>query len=144
MTHKFRFHCIAAVALALIACVFTTPAYFLENKTPQVHLKGISIKSIDWWNKTAQTELSILVDNPGPAVKLKELNYRLKLNDQQAAEGKYDKEIELPARARTAVELPCVIDLSSVPGVAWSVISEGFDVRYQFDTEFIVPLFPPI
>jgi len=130
--------------VAWIACVSTTPAYFLENKKPQVHLKGISIKSIDWWNKTARTELSILVDNPGPAVKLKELHYRLKLNDQQAAEGKYDKEIELPARASTAVELPCVIDLSSVPGVTWSVISEGFDVRYQFDTEFTVPLFPPL
>jgi LEA14-like dessication related protein len=144
MTHTLRFHCIVVVAMAWIACVSTTPAYSLENKKPQVRLKGISIKSIDWWNKTAQTELSILVDNPGPAFKLKELSYRLKFNDQQAAEGKYDKEIELPARASTAVKLPCVIDLSAVPGVAWSVISEGFDVRYQFDTEFTIPLFPPL
>ena len=134
---------IAALVVALI-CVSTTPSRSVEDQKPKAHLKGLSFKSIDWRNGTAQTELSILLDNPGPAFKLKNLSYRLKLNEKQAAEGKYDKEIDVPARASTTVELPCVIDLSSVPGVAWSVISEGFDVRYQFDTEFTIPLFPPL
>jgi LEA14-like dessication related protein len=84
------------------------------------------------------------VDNPGPALKLKDLSYRLKLNDQQAAEGKYEKQIELPANGSTTLELPCAIDLSSVPGIAWAVISGGFDVRYQFDSEFTVPLIPSL
>jgi len=145
MSNQIRINSRTAIpVLLIIGLCSIAPAYSLENEKPQVHLKGVSFKSIDWRNSIAQTELSIDVDNPGPALKLRDLSYRLKLNDKQAAEGKYEKEIELPARASTTVKLPCAIDMSSVPGVAWSVISEGFDVHYQFDTEFTVPLFPPL
>jgi len=141
---KFRIQWIAAIVVALIICVPTTQAQSLEGQKPQVRLKGLSFKSIDLRNRTAQTELSILVDNPGSAFKLKDLSYRLKLNDRQAAEGRYAKEIEIPDHASKTVKLPCAIDLSAVPGVAWSVISEGFDASYQLDTEFTVPVFPQL
>jgi LEA14-like dessication related protein len=111
-----------------------------ENK-PAVRLTGVSIKAIDWNNRTARTELAIAIDNPGPAFKLKDLSYRLKLNDKQAAEGKYDKEIEVPAHSSGKFDLPCAVDLSSLPGVAWSVVAGGFDVHYELETEFTVPLF---
>lgn len=113
---------------------------FEENK-PAVHLKGVSIKAVDWNNRTAETELSIAIDNPGPAFKLKDLSYRLKLNDKQAAEGKYDKDIEVPANSSATFELPCSVDLSALPGVAWAVVAGGFDVHYELETEFTVPLF---
>jgi LEA14-like dessication related protein len=142
--HKFSSRSIAAIAVVLTIGISTTTGYSPGNEKPQVRLKGLSFKSVDWQNGIAQTELTVVVDNPGPALKLKDLSYRLKLNDKQAAEGKYDKEIELPARASTIVKLPCAIDLSAVPGVAWAVISGGLDLHYQFDTEFTVPLFPPL
>jgi LEA14-like dessication related protein len=144
MPQKLRICLIAAIAVVFIIRIPTTPAQPSGEEKPQIHLKGLSFKSIDWANRIAQTELSIVVDNPGPAFKLRDLSYRLKLNDKQAAEGKYDKEIELPARASKTVALPCSIDLTAIPGVAWAVISGGFDVHYQFDTEFTVPLFPPL
>jgi LEA14-like dessication related protein len=140
----FRIEWIAAIVVLVMIGVSTTHGQSLEGQKPQVRLNGLSFKSIDLRNGTAQTELSILVDNPGPAFKLKDLSYRLKLNDKQAAEGKYAREIEIPDHASKTVELPCALDLSAVPGVAWSVISEGFDVHYQLDTEFTVPLFPPL
>ena len=135
---------IAAIAVVSIVWISTVPAQSVDSAKPQVRLKGLSFKSIDWANQIAQTELSIIVDNPGPALKLRDLSYRLKLNDKQAAEGKYNKEIELPPRASKTVELPCAIDLSAIPGVAWSVIAGGFDVHYQFDAEFTIPIFPPL
>jgi len=141
---SFRIRLIAAIAVVSIVWISTVPAQSVDSAKPQVRLKGLSFKSIDWANQIAQTELSIIVDNPGPALKLRDLSYRLKLNDKQAAEGKYNKEIELPARASKTVELPCAIDLSAIPGVAWSVIAGGFDVHYQFDSEFTVPIFPPL
>jgi len=144
LPYKFRIQWLAAIVVAFSICVPTTHAQSLEGQKPQVRLNGLSFKSIDLRNRTAQTELSILVDNPGPGFKLKDLSYRLKLNDMQAAEGKYAKEIEIPDHATKTVELPCAIDLSAVPGLAWSVISEGFDVHYQLDTEFTVPQFPPL
>jgi LEA14-like dessication related protein len=114
-----------------------------ENK-PTAHLKGVSVKTVDWNKRTAETQLSIVIENPGPAFKVKDLSYRLKLNDQQAAEGKYDKEIDLPAKSSAAFDLPCTVDLSALPGVAWAVIAGGFDVHYELATEFTVPLFPSL
>ncbi|HSE36634.1 MAG TPA: LEA type 2 family protein [Blastocatellia bacterium] len=83
----------------------------------------------------------IAIDNPGPSFKVKDLSYRLKLNEKQAAEGKYDKAIEVPADSKSAFELPCRVDLSALPGVAWAVVAGGFDVHYELETEFTVPLF---
>jgi LEA14-like dessication related protein len=71
---------------------------------------------------------------------MKDLSYRLKLNDKQAAEGKYDKEIQVPAHASAIFDLPCDVDLSAIPGVAWGVIAGGFEVHYELETEFTVPL----
>jgi LEA14-like dessication related protein len=130
------------VAVAfLIAVVLPAQTRALEENKPTVHLKGISIKAVDWNNRTAETEISIAIDNPGPAFKLKDLSYRLKLNDKQAAEGKYDKDIEIPAHSSATFELPCSVDLSALPGVAWAVVAGGFDVHYELETEFTVPLF---
>jgi len=84
--------------------------------------------------------MTIEIENPGPAFKVKDLNYRLKLNDLQAAEGKWDKEIELPEKSSASFDVPCSIDLSALPGVAWAVISDGFDVHYELETEFAVPV----
>ena len=125
----------------LIALVLSSHSPAVEEKKPTLQLQGVSIKSIDWRNQTAETGLSIAIKNPGPALKVKDLRYRLKLNEKQAAEGKYEKVIQIPAESMTTVELPCIVDLSALPGVAWAVVAGGFDVHYQLDTEFTVPLF---
>lgn len=140
----FRFHRPTQVSvnvafLLLLVVSGQTPA--LDAKKPSLKLKGVSIKSVDLSSRTAKTNLMISIDNPGPAFKLKDLSYRLKLNEKQAAEGKYEKTFEIPAQSSTIVEVPCSVDLSSLPGVAWSVISSGFEVQYELETEFTVPLF---
>src|SRR5262245_3286579 len=130
----------------VVACFFShavsAQAAVVEETKPSIHLKGASFKSIDWSNHSAQAELSISVENPGPAFKIKDLSYRLKFNEKQAAEGTYGKQIEVPAHSSITFELPCTVDLSVMPGVAWSVIAGGFDVHYELETEFTVPLFP--
>lgn len=130
---------VTAAFLLSLLCSSQTPAF--DDKKPVLHLSGVSIKSVDWSNRTAQTELLIAIDNPGPALKVKDLSYRLKLNEKQAAEGKYDTVLEVPADSKTTLELPCTVDLSALPGVAWAVVSGGFDVHYELETEFTLPLF---
>jgi len=51
------------------------------------------------------------------------------------------KDIEVPANSSATFELPCSVDLSALPGVAWAVVAGGFDVHYELETEFTVPLF---
>jgi LEA14-like dessication related protein len=127
--------------ISVLVLLLTAQAFGFEQKKPTLRLKGVSIKSIDWSSQTAETELSIAIDNPGPALKVKDLTYRLKLNEKQAAEGKYAKAIEVPAESALTFDLPCTVDLSALPGVAWAVITGGFDVHYELATEFTVPLF---
>lgn len=124
----------------LLMSILGSPARAFEAAKPAVHLKGVSVEGIDWNNRSAKTTLSIAIDNPGPAFKLRDLSYRLKLNDAQAAEGRYDPPIEVPAQATATFELPCNVDLSALPGVAWAIITGGFDVHYELETEFTVPL----
>lgn len=129
---------LVTVVLVIALCPQTRA---LGEDKPAIHLKGVSVKAVNWNNRTVQTELSIDVKNPGPAFKLRDLSYRLKLNDKQAAEGKYEKEIEVPTRSSATFDLPCAVDLSALPGVAWAVVAGGFDVHYELETEFTVPLF---
>jgi LEA14-like dessication related protein len=130
------------IALAVAVILFALgPAAQAQEKKPAVSLKGVSVEGVDWSKRTAETRLSIEVENAGPAFKLKDLSYRLKLNDKQAGEGKYEQEITVPAGSSTTFDLPCSVDLSAVPGIAWGIIAGGFDVHYELETEFTLPVF---
>lgn len=133
----------AYFAILLIA-VSTANARVFEDTKPAVHLKGVSVERIDLEKAAAETSLSIQIENPGPAFKVKDLSYRLKLNDRQAAEGNCEREISVPAHSSARFELPCTVDLSALPGVAWGIIAGGFDLRYELETEFSVPLLPEL
>jgi LEA14-like dessication related protein len=142
---KSAAHAIGLVAAVIcLALVPAANAQSVEYKKPAVHLKAVSVEGVDWSKRTAETKLSIEVENAGPAFKLKDLSYRLKLNDKQAGEGKYEREITVPAGSNTQFDLPCSVDLSAVPGIAWGVIAGGFDVHYELETEFTFPVFPPL
>src|SRR5437762_13740213 len=71
-----------AVVMLLPALVPSVRAQSVGYKKPEVHLKGVAVEGVDWSKRTAETKLSIEVENTGPAFKLKELSYRLNLNDK--------------------------------------------------------------
>jgi LEA14-like dessication related protein len=128
----------------LFLATLTTNAQVDAPKKPDVHLKGVTVEHVDWAKGTADTRLLMEIENPGPGFNVKDLSYRLRLNDKQAAEGKYDRDIAVPAHASTEFELPCTVDLTALPGVAWRIISGGFDVQYSLETEFRVPILPSL
>jgi LEA14-like dessication related protein len=134
---------IFAVIFMFLATL-TTDAQVEAPKKPDVHLKGVTVEHVDWAKGFADTRLLIEIENFGPGFNVKDLSYRLKLNDKQAAEGKYDRDIAVPAHASTEFELPCSVDLKALPGVAWRIISGGFDVQYSLETEFSVPILPSL
>lgn len=141
-TTPFGHAILLVVAMVLLAPV-TSATPQAEYKKPAVHLKGVRVEGVDWPRRTAETKLSIEVENTGPAFKLKDLSYRLKLNDKQAGEGKYEPEITVAAGSSTTIDLPCSVDLSAVPAIAWGIIAGGFDVHYELETEFTLVVFPP-
>jgi len=132
----------AVILLSLAA--LTVKAQVDAPRKPDVHLKGVTIEQVDWAKGTADTRLLIEIENAGPGFNLKDVSYRLKLNDKQAADGKYGRDIAVPAHATTEFELPCTVDLTALPGVAWRIISGGIDVEYTLETEFSVPILPSL
>ncbi|HSB10682.1 MAG TPA: LEA type 2 family protein [Blastocatellia bacterium] len=140
----FVYRTIQAIVSALLISVSTANAQSPEDSKPAVHLKSVHVERIDLEKAAAETSLSIQIDNPGPAFKLKDLSYRIKLNDKEAAEGRYARAITVPAHSSAKFELPCTVDLSALPGVAWGIIAGGFELRYDLETEFSVPLLPQL
>jgi LEA14-like dessication related protein len=130
------------VAVILLVIVSAADGQTTRAKKPVVNLKGISVERLDWSKRTAETKMSIVVENSGPAFKIKDLSYRFKLNDTLAGEGRYEQEISIPAESSATFDLPCIVDLSSAPGIAWGIIAGGFELHYELETEFTLPIIP--
>jgi LEA14-like dessication related protein len=112
-----------------------------EDKKPTFELKGIAFKGFDLANKTADIIASVEVKNLSGGFKLTDVQYAFKLNEHKVAEGKYEKELEIPASGEVLLELPFTVDMTTVPGVAWNTITDSFTLRYELETEFTVPIF---
>jgi LEA14-like dessication related protein len=124
--------------LIIIACAGLARAG--DDKQPSVKLKGIALKSFTLSQQTAETTVSIEIENPGPEFKIKEASYRLKLNQHDAAEGKRDQEITVPAAGSITVDFPVTVNLAQLPAITWSTIIDGLNVNYELETEFTVPV----
>jgi LEA14-like dessication related protein len=128
---------ILAALLLILAAAGHAPA---QDKKLSVRLKGITLKRLDLTSLVADTTVALEIENPGPAFTIKEASYRLKLNDQDAAEGKRDEEIDVPAASSITVDLPLTVNLAALPGVTWSALADGLKLNYELATEFNVPL----
>jgi LEA14-like dessication related protein len=143
MTYKKMSRVIGALILAVMCNAAVRAAdnkQASDNKKLTLELKSIAFKGFDLANKTADGIATVEVKNPVGAFKLTEVKYKLKLNDHQVAEGKYEKELEIPAGDVT-LGLPFTVDMTAIPGVAWNTITDSLTLRYEFETEFTVPLF---
>jgi LEA14-like dessication related protein len=139
---------VSPILCALILLAFFSTAVraaddskIAEDKKPVFELKGIAVKGFDLSNKTADILASVEVKNLNGGFKLTDVNYKLKLNDHQVAEGKYEKELEIPASGEMLVELPFTVDMTSIPGVAWDTLTDSFTLRYELEAEFTIPIF---
>lgn len=129
-----------AIALIIVlACSGIARA--TEDKKPAVKLKGITVKHIALADQTVETTVSIEIQNPGPAFKVKDASYQLKLNGRMAAEGKRNEEINVPADSTVIIDLPVTVNLSALPAVTLSTITDGLNLSYELETQFTIPLF---
>lgn len=112
-----------------------------DNKKPDVKLKSVALNGVDWDNNAADAIISVEINNPGSEFKVKDVTYRLKMNGQVTAEGKYKKEVKVPAASSVTIDLPITVNLSALPAVTWSTVTEGLKLSYELDAEFTVPVF---
>lgn len=112
-----------------------------DDKKPKFELQKIAVKGFDLSNKTAAVVASVAVKNTGGALKLQDVKYQLRLNEQELAEGQCENDVEIPASGEAVIEMPFRVDLTAIPGVAWNAMTDSFTLRYELQTEFTIPLF---
>ena len=112
-----------------------------DGKKPKVTLKKIALNRVDWSNRAADAIVSVEIENPGPEFKIKDVSYKLKLNGQTAAQGKYKNEIKVPSASSVTIGVPVTVNLSALPAITWSTVSEGLKMNYELEAEFTVPVF---
>ncbi|HKG98123.1 MAG TPA: LEA type 2 family protein [Pyrinomonadaceae bacterium] len=135
MTHKT-----IRIALALIIVATISIAALASANDPQVSLKSLSVKEVSLSGGTADLTVYLEVQNPGSSFTLKDVTYKLKLNGEQAAEGKQKKDIDIPARSTVTVEMPLTVNLVALPAITWTTMTGGFKLHYDLETEFGVPV----
>ncbi|HVF88449.1 MAG TPA: LEA type 2 family protein [Blastocatellia bacterium] len=128
---------ILALLLFAISCAGVAAA---DSKKPQVVLKGLTVNGVDLQQKTADTTISVEIQNPGSSFKVRDVSYRLKLNGKHLAEGKYKDEIKVPGESSAVIDLPLKVSLQEIPGLTWSTVAGGFAVHYDLETTFTVPV----
>lgn len=135
----------ALALLIIVACVSAArsavAASSSNDKKPDVKLKSIALNRVDWINQAADATVSVEINNPGSEFKVKDVSYRLKLNGQVAAEGKYKNEVKVPAASSVTMNLPITVSLSALPAITWSTVIEGLKLNYELDAEFTIPVF---
>ena len=143
MSKKIHQFLCALMILTLcgIAAKAADDSQIAEAKKPTFELKGITFKGFDLSNKTAEVLASVEMKNLSGGFKLTDVHYKLKLNDNPVAEGKYEKELDIPASGELVLELPFTVDMTSIPGVAWNTITDSFTLRYELEAEFTIPIF---
>jgi LEA14-like dessication related protein len=138
MIHRFRFLLLAAALLALAACGGLNTLAHMESPTVDVtgvKLLGTSLAGAD-------VLVQFRVDNPNDVdLMLNGVDYKLRLNGAPLLDGHYDKQVQILASNRTAVELPVRIrfdDLARVVGTLQG--KKNPEYALDADLRFAVPV----
>ena len=132
---------IALLLLVLISIAGVPAARADDGKKRRVELKSVKVNGADLQKRTADATVSVEITNPHGGFRIKDVKYRLKVNGEQAAEGKYISEIRVPEGATVTIDVPLTVSLAALPSVGWSTLIDGFMLRYEIETEFTVPVF---
>ena len=107
----------------------------------QLKVGEITLESIDFRNQTANLNVGLDVANGFIPVSLKDLDYRLRLGDQDLIEGTHDGTLKVGGKRASRVNLPVTVHLRSIPGVVWSAFTNRGRLSYELDSAFTLPLF---
>lgn len=101
----------------------------------------LTLESVDFRDQTARLNLALDVSNGFVPVTLKDFDYRLRVNGQDAISGLHDGALRVGGRTSSRVNLPVTVHLRSIPGALWTAFRNNGRVQYDLDTAFTLPLF---
>lgn len=109
-------------------------------ESPTVDVTGVKLLGTSLTG--ADVLVQFRVDNPNDVdLVLDGIGYRLRLNGQPLLDGRYDKQVEIAASGRTAVELPVTLKFQDLYGVIRTLQGRK-DPEYALDADlrFAVPV----
>jgi LEA14-like dessication related protein len=137
MQQLLRFSLIVAL-LALAGCAGL--GTLARMQSPTVDVTGV--KLLGTTLAGADVLVQFRVDNPNDVnLVLDGISYKLRLNGQALLDGRYDKQVQIAAADRTAVELPVTIKLDDLYRVIGTLQNrKNPDYALDADLRFAVPV----
>ncbi|HYE15064.1 MAG TPA: LEA type 2 family protein [Pyrinomonadaceae bacterium] len=117
------------------------PVERLGGSLVKIKVGELTLESIDFRDQTARLSLGLDVSNGLLPVTLKDFDYSLRLNGQDAIEGTYAGQLRIGGRNASRVNLPVTVHLRSIPGTVWSAFRNRGRVAYDLETGFTLPLY---
>ena len=117
------------------------PIERLGGSLVKIKVGELTLESIDFRDQTARLSLGLDVSNGLLPVTLKDFDYSLRLNGQDAIEGTYAGQLRIGGRNASRVNLPVTVHLRSIPGTVWSAFRNRGRVAYDLETGFTLPLY---
>lgn len=138
---KFLAAAFFVAALAASAQAQRIPVEGLGGRLVKFKVGELTLESVDFRDQTARLNLGLDVSNGLLPVSLKDFDYSLRLNGEQAISGVHDGELRVGGRRASRVNLPVTVHLRSIPSAVWSAFRNRGRVQYELDTAFTLPLF---
>jgi LEA14-like dessication related protein len=141
MIHRPRIYLLALLALALIVFAGCGGLNTLAHmESPTVDVTGVKLLGTSLAG--ADVLVQFRVDNPNDVdLVLDGITYKLRLNGEQLLDGHYDKQVQIVASDRTAVELPVSIRFDDLLRVVRTLQGQKTP-QYALDADlrFAVPV----
>jgi LEA14-like dessication related protein len=128
---------LALSLFALSGCVLDTLAHM---ESPTVNVTGVKLLGTSLAG--ADVLVQFRVDNPNDvALVLDGITYKLRLNGEPLLDGQFDKQVQIAASDRTAVELPVTIRFADLTRVVLTLQGKK-NPEYALDADlrFAVPV----
>jgi LEA14-like dessication related protein len=117
------------LVLGLLFLLPGCPSWFLE--TPTFTLKEVAVTRISL--EEIHFLFGIEVQNPNHFdLKLRALEYKAYLNDQEVGKGRVEKEVQIAKSSSTLVQVPMKTDFKNL-GNPLGFILAGQDLRYKIE-----------
>lgn len=99
---------------------------------PEIKITDIGIEDVGFSGATLKTDV-VITNKNATAFAFRDMNYSVKLEDNEAVEGNKPGTVNIPAKGTTTISIPAELDFKEMGKSLIDLIRKGDDIRYNFN-----------
>lgn len=132
---RYQLNCVFSFNLPVLGVVkvpVSKKGEFPLLKRPEINLDALRIKSLNL--SGAELQLGIKLNNPNTfSMTLNHFQYNLEINEQSWISGDTKKNIKLPKKGESIIEITISLDFFQIGKSVYQVLTEGKSLDYRFE-----------